>query len=489
MQRPRNRGALSCACVAIAVMLTGLIAGSCGGGGGGSGGGGTGLITVRVSDPPICEAPAGPFNNIWVTVTKVRAHLSSGAGSNDSGWVDLVDLTANPVQIDLLSQGSTECFLAALGSTTGLPAGDYQQIRIHLLSNTPGAGEATPSPNQCAGTGGYNCIDHQTTGLELLLLSSQANTGIKIPPGQIAGGGIILLEGQAADINIDFDGCRSVHQQGNGAWRLKPTVHAGVVSLNNSAISGRVVDSLTGAPIAAGTILVLAERPDLGGVNRVIAQALANPADGMFLICPLSAGDYDLVVAASTGAGAVYGPTVLFSVPVGTNVGDIPLVLTGGASTAPATLTGLVTSADAASMPTASDIAVTALQFATPNGSAAILVTIPVFPGSISDVTTAPGGACPANTACSTWTLIVPASNPSVGTFLPGGTTFSIPAAAPVLYTIDAQAFAPGGLATPNCVPSRLATAFDVAAMPLAATPGLPTTAATLAFTSCAAGF
>src|SRR5205085_7224627 len=116
----------------------------------------------------------------------------------------------------------------------------------HPLSNSPAAGVATPSPNHCLGTGGFNCVDSVTQGLELLLLSSQANTGLKIPPGQINGGGIMLVAGQAADINIDFDACRSIIQQGNGSWRLKPTLHAGEVDLNNSALSGRIVDSTTG---------------------------------------------------------------------------------------------------------------------------------------------------------------------------------------------------------------------------------------------------
>jgi hypothetical protein len=81
-----------------------------------------------------------------VTVTRVRAHISSTANPDDSSWVDLVDLRSTPKQIDLLSIGDTSCTLATLGSTTGLPPGNYQQIRLYLLSNNPAAGEATPNP-------------------------------------------------------------------------------------------------------------------------------------------------------------------------------------------------------------------------------------------------------------------------------------------------------------------------------------------------------
>ena len=231
--------------IGIIVVVTTV---GCGGGGGGDGGGGgatvTGQVRTHISDPPVCEAPTGDLEAVWVTVTKVRAHLSSTEDPNGSGWVDLVDLTDNPVQINLLDLDSTQCLLTMLGSTTGLPPGTYQQIRIHLLSNNPPGGAAVPSPNACAGTGGYNCVDTVTGGLAALLLSSQANNGLKIPPGQISGGGIVLEAGQAADINIDFDACRSVLQQGNGMWRLKPTLHAGEVSVNNSVVSGRVIDSV-----------------------------------------------------------------------------------------------------------------------------------------------------------------------------------------------------------------------------------------------------
>src|SRR5712691_1401605 len=146
-------------------MLVGLA--GCGGGGGGGGqeGGATpssatqsGTVTVSMSDPPTCKAPHSDLNRVWVTITLVRAHLSSTAAPDDGGWVTLVDLRANPLQIDLFVTSDTTCVLTRLGSTTGLPPGDYQQIRLHLLSNAPAVGEAKPSPNNCADTGGFNCV-------------------------------------------------------------------------------------------------------------------------------------------------------------------------------------------------------------------------------------------------------------------------------------------------------------------------------------------
>ena len=61
---------------------------------------GSGLVTLRISDPPTCKGPGAPgelnFDSVWVTVTLVRAHISSGADPGAGGWVDLADLTENP---------------------------------------------------------------------------------------------------------------------------------------------------------------------------------------------------------------------------------------------------------------------------------------------------------------------------------------------------------------------------------------------------------
>src|SRR6266852_1902476 len=71
-----------------------------------------------------------------------------------------------------------------------------------------------------------------------------------IPPRQIVGGPLQVSAGQSVDLNIDFDACASIVLEGNGTYRLKPTLTAGQVSANNSGIGGQVVDSLSKAPIA-----------------------------------------------------------------------------------------------------------------------------------------------------------------------------------------------------------------------------------------------
>lgn len=467
---------------------------------------GTGTVTTSLSDPATCAAPNGPFAHVWVTITKVTANISSNAGPNDTGWVTLLDLTNNPKQIDLLSLVSTTCLLTQLGSTTGLPPGNYQQIRIYLLANSPPSGSAAPSPNQCSG-GAMNCVVLAGGASEQLQLSSEAQTGIKIPSGQIAGGGIQLAAGQAADINIDFNTCESIVQEGNGQFRLKPTLHAGEASTNNNAISGTVVDSTTSKPIAGA--LVYVEQPDSNGIDRVI-EGTRSASDGTFIFCPLPSGNYDVVADAETTTSLMitttYNATVTFKVPTGSAMGNIPLVAetaSVGVSTttsSPATLEGQVSTAANSGSPTSADVNLSALQSVLASGSSApTLVTVPLlasapvppnvatashpsvqFAGSVN--------TCPAGTDCENYQLMVPASNPEAGVFSSSPpTSYTVPLGAPVIYWVNAQAFTPSSGGAPDCSPPSQPATFN-AANQLVVNPARATSL-NFAFTGCTAGF
>src|SRR5690242_1112783 len=209
---------------------------------------GQATITVSLSDPPSCMPPNGQFTHVFITVRSVQAHTSASATDSTPGWQELAPQLADaPMQIDLFSKPETTCILAQLGSAS-LPVGNYQQIRLLLESNTPAAGAAVPSPNACAGNG-FNCVVRSDNSIHELVLSSEDYTGLKIPPGQIVGGPLQVSAGQSIDLNIDFNACASIVQQGNGVFRLKPTLTAGQVGANASGIGGQVVDSQTKAPI------------------------------------------------------------------------------------------------------------------------------------------------------------------------------------------------------------------------------------------------
>src|SRR6266568_160929 len=463
-----------------------------------------GTINVSMSDPPSCAAassgttpapaggtaaPGGTFASVFVTIRSIQAHISATADDKSSGWQELApQLVSAPMQVDLLHlPANGQCLLEQLGSTS-LPAGDYQQIRLILLANTAPSGP-TPSTNNCSSLGSdiFNCVV-DTAGTHTLNLSSEANTGLKIPPGQIMGGPIHVAAGQSVDLNIDFNTCASIIKEGNGDFRLKPTLTAGVVSLNLTGISGQIVDSVTMQHIA-GAVVTL-QSADMSGTDRIRMQEVTD-ANGHFGFCPLAMGAvFDVVSDALTSLGTAYNVTVVLNVVGGTNLGTVPLVAetpaTAGASTGPGTIQGTITAINGTTGATI-DADVSALQSVTVS-STSHTFTVPLFAKSSSDVTVTSSTSCPMTAPkgafCGSYSLVVPASNPTIGTFSAGKTTITSPAAGDVLYTVEADATNPTSGAA-MCSPSSQTTSKDSTAMPLKVTAGATTTAAELDFTGC----
>ncbi len=117
----------------LLAILAGATLAACGGGGGdttttppSAAPAGSGTLRVALTDAPACG-----FDQVNVTVERVRVHQSSTAGDNDGGWVDL-PVVNGPRKVDLLSL--TNGVLMELGQTT-LAAGYYSQIRLVLVSN------------------------------------------------------------------------------------------------------------------------------------------------------------------------------------------------------------------------------------------------------------------------------------------------------------------------------------------------------------------
>ena len=487
---------------------------SCGGGSTNTSiGGSSGTVNTTLTDPP--SSCGVSFDHVYVTITKVTANISADAGASDSGWQTLADLTGAPKQIDLMSLANTTCLLTQLGSTT-LPTGKYQQIRLYLLSNNPAGGAATPSPNLCGGAG-FNCVQMNGSSPQTLLLSSEAQTGIKIPSSQITQGGLTVNSGQAVDLNIDFNaGCSLVHQ-GNGKWRLKPVLHAGQVQTNNNALSGKVIDSSTLKPIAGASVSL--EQP-VNGVD-VVTDSTTTDGGGNFSFCGsfLPTGAiYDVVVTKLDTTGLTpltYNATVTLNVPVGSALGNIPLFaepLQVGTTTtipSPANILGQVTTtahttSSGATAPdaTAAAITITALQ----DAGGGKIVTIPPFTGSsstnfatnatptVSNGTSA--NTCPTGTKCENYVLVLPASNPSVGTFTAGQpTSYSTPVVNPALYWVLATSSMPTDTSTADCTPSSIPASLTPGVTPTGTQigvdpPPMPDNTITqdFGFVSCASG-
>jgi len=452
-----------------------------------------GAATVTLSDPPSCAAPRGNFKSVFVTIRSVQAHISASADDNSSGWQELApQLNSHPVQLDLLNLPlNGACLLEQLGSTSSLPVGDYQQIRLLLVPNGPPSGPV-PATNACAGLGQvFNCVVDSTNNFSELLLSSQANTGLKIPPGQIVGGPIHVAAGRSVDINVDFNACASIVSEGNGSFRLKPALTAGQISPNTTGISGQIVDSNTKLPIAGAQVAL--EQDDNTGTEHIFMQA-ASDANGNFRFCPLpTAAVFDVVADAVSGTGVAYNATVLLHVPMGTALGSLPLVAETGTPNGPAVIQGLVTAVNGTAGAD-TDISFAALQGISLSGGGTLQIAVPLLNTSLQSSTpsvavqssTPCQGATPTGAFCAPYALVVPASNPSVGTFVSGtAATFALPAAGPVPYSVLAQASQPMSGGAAFCSPSTETTNLDSSGNPLQATAGTTVTAKELDFSGC----
>jgi len=433
-----------------------------------------GFVNTSLSDPATCSAPKGPYSHVYVTIVDVKASTNATAGDNDPSFVDLTP-GLTPTQIDLLGTANTQCLLASLASKTQIAAGSYQQFRVILLDNGSASKVAN---NKCPmAVNAANCVQLAAdSSFHALLLSSEAQTGIKIPSGQIAGGQFTVPAGQTKDLNIDFNACASIVIEGSGQYRLKPVLHAGEVSVASS-VGGKVVDKATGMAIAGGKTVVALEQKDASNIDRVIMETVPD-ASGSFTLCPVPAGTFDVVAVAVDGKGVAYAATVVTGVQPGASLGNVALVAESGMNTSQATITGRVTTAKSGGG-TVADISVSALQSVSIGGSP-VLVTIPLAQQSsaTATLTTAAGAACPAATDCASYSLGVPAANPSVGAA--GSMTFTQDTTSPVNYTVDALAFVPMSGNTTDCSPPEQKTAS-----PVTVTAGMSVSAADLAFTGC----
>jgi Domain of unknown function (DUF4382) len=249
-----------------------------GGVGGGSGGTGApnGSLSVGITDAPACG-----YNNVYVTVEKVRVNQSGTASEADAGWSEIVLPT--PQRIDLLTL--TNGVVEPLGSTN-LPAGQYKQLHLVLASNST----ANPFANAVVPTGGSQVA---------LDTPSAQQSGLKLKTD------FAVASSQQANMVIDFDACKSVVKVGNsGKYLLKPVLS--VFKRGDTGIEGYVA-----LPLANSNTIVSAQQ------NGVAIRSTVPNTSGQFILSFLPAGTYTLVIN-STG----YSTGVITDIPVATTAGN-----------------------------------------------------------------------------------------------------------------------------------------------------------------------
>lgn len=249
-------------------LLTALVAG-CGSDGGGSTQPGT--LGVSITDAPACG-----FDEVNITVSKVRVHQSGSADDKASGWTDI---TLNPPRkinlLDLNDPTQPNFALESLGETP-LPAGHYTQLRLVLTPNSGGS----PFANSVvlSGIPGEIALDTPSAVQSGIKLIHQFNVG----------------SGERVDLLLDFDACKSIVQTGNGKYKLKPVIK--VIPFVLNGIEGFVNTSLLGS-----NVIVSAQ------VNGEIVRAtVPNTNTGKFFLARLDApANYDVVLTADGHATAV----------------------------------------------------------------------------------------------------------------------------------------------------------------------------------------
>ena len=247
-------------------------------GGGGDSGVTTNAATSGTLALSLTDAPACGYDEVNITVQKVRVHQSSTANDADAGWSEVVLNPARKINLLNLTNG----VLLNLGQTP-LPTGRYTQLRMILADNT-----GNTLANSVVPTG------------------SSSEVALKTPSGQQSGVkaniNIDIAENKLADFVLDFDACKSVVTAGNsGQFLLKPVVS--VIPRYISAVAGFVDASL-----ANGSTAVSLQQ---GGV---VIKATAPDSTGKFLLQPVGAGSYSLVLTAPGRTTAV-----ITNVAVGTD--------------------------------------------------------------------------------------------------------------------------------------------------------------------------
>ncbi|WP_127997932.1 DUF4382 domain-containing protein [Piscinibacter defluvii] len=371
-----------------------MLAAGCGGGGG-IGGTGAPMGTMRVS---VTDAPACGYDEVNITVEKVRVHRSASASPDEpTGWSEIVLNPARRIDLLTLTNGALE----ELGEIE-LPAGTYQQIRLVLADN---AGTSPPANSVVlSGSGDEIALttpSAQQSGLKL-------NADVEVPAGKVL------------DVVLDFDACRSVVKRGNsGRYNLKPVISV-IPVLSDAGL--RVVGYVD--PALVGPDTAVSVQTAASGVPPTLVKATIPDSTGRFVLRPVPEGNYTLVLTSPTHATAVMtGVPVTAAAPTTVSTQQFPLAPAAAAS-APVTVSGSVQPVDAT---------VRVLQSLT-GGPTVEIGFVPVD-GDTGGFVTALGLAAPLRTA------------------------YPAPANAPITFTADPGA---AGLYTLEAVSGGVAQAAEV---------------------------
>lgn len=253
-----------------------------------------GSVSVSITD-----APASGFDHVWITVKDIWFNKSEDAGPMAAGWVKFP--LASAVTLDLLDLGNGNVS-APVWEDIELPTGDYKQIRI-ILAGTEAALESSASE---AGLQYNNQVD--VTGDETAY-------PLRVPAAQhgiLLSGEFTVKENGKLKLAVDFDAGNDVieiTQNGKTEYFLKPKL--AYFDLENSGAITGMIDTLAAADGFDAQFVFKAEQVNAEGNAHIVRRATFANAEGKYVLYPLAAGTYDLVIR-----GLNYETVIVKDIPV-----------------------------------------------------------------------------------------------------------------------------------------------------------------------------
>jgi len=166
---------------------------------------GAGTLRLMITDSPYSDAKA-----VLVTFSEVSAHLSSGESGGRTNLKFAADATSRTCDLKKLEQAQD---VLGVGP---LPAGHYTMVRLVVSAATLYFDNALPADAPaCAAT---------------VTAPAGRRATLTIPSGEVKlNREFDVAASGATTMLLDFDGERSIHETGNGSFRMTPVV--GVVSV------------------------------------------------------------------------------------------------------------------------------------------------------------------------------------------------------------------------------------------------------------------
>src|SRR5262249_9914949 len=254
-----NRGSIFKRLLSCSVFVMAAFLAACGSSGDG-GSSAPGSVSVSLTDAPACG-----FDEVNVTVSKVRVHQSSFADDKAAGWTD-INLDP-PRKINLLdfNDPTQPIHVQPLGLTP-LEPGHYTQLRLVLVANSNNPNQ--PLANSIVLSGANNEIPLDTP--------SGIQSGIKLINQ------FDVASGQRVDLLLDFDACKSIVLTGNGTYKLKPVIK--VIPFVLNGINGFIDKTLSNVRVSAQQNA------------NIVRETVMNTQTGEFFLAHLDPGNYDVVI-------------------------------------------------------------------------------------------------------------------------------------------------------------------------------------------------